>query len=295
MARAGNMDACMARGAVIASVRIRDLPRDCNWLGATLSQLPKGIPRLGRAERLLPAFGLLLRQKREVLRIPTSAVLSVMSGRALRQYRPLRDRSSTASAQSVSRKVSSVSWYARGLRSHIDLASKSSLPSIDTLRYPRSPQGQSTGACGLRRSPMLPRVLAEKKSLHARAIYFAKDNPVLTRETRRRRVDIRASTGKRQHLFPPRPTHRLRPGLASAGLPLGSCVRFETTQGSGQSKPVSIRAQDDCRSWDTSIVCLAPNRKGGDAALTNYIATVIQRYLSSTDDMPSPTVPAAVC
>lgn len=295
MARADKTDACMARGAVIPSVRIHELPHDYNWLGAMLSQVAKRIPRLGHAERLLPAFGLLLRPKREVLRIPTSAVLSVMSGRALRQYRLLRERSSSASGQSVSRKVSSVSWYARGSRFYIDLASESRLPSIGTLRHPLSPQCQSTPAFDVWPSPMLLQVLAEKKSLHARAIYFAEDNPVLAREMPRRCVDVRASTGKRQHLFPPRPTHRLRPGLASAGLPLGSCVRFEMTQGLRQSKPVSIRAQDECRSWDTSIVLFGPDRKGGTAVLTNYIATVHQRYLCSTGDMPArPCVPQCV-
>jgi hypothetical protein len=262
MARMGKTDACTARGAVIASIRIHELPRDCNCLGVMLPQEPKGTPRLGRAEPLFPAFGLLLRRKRAVLRIPTSAVLPVMSERALRQYRPLRERSSSASAQSVSCKVSSVSWYARGFGSYIDLASESRLPSIGTLRHPLSPQRPPTSALGMRPSSMLRQVLAEKKSLRARAFYFATDNPVLARETPRQCVDVRASTGKRRHLFPPRPTHRLRRGLASAGSPPGSCVRFETTQDSCQSKPVSIRAQDECRSWDASIVLFGPQQKG---------------------------------
>lgn len=235
----------------------RELSRGRDWLATIAPQLIRKISRLQHGNRFLPAF--LLLQGRGVprveVRIRIPAALSMISEPASRQCWPLRDSLSRISVRTVSRTASLVFWY---VLDSLEFRP----PTVGALQHLPPRQSRSTSSVDARRRRILPRALSEEKSSHASAICFAQGNRIPTRAASHLYVGIRAYTAKVQHPLPLPPTHRLMPGLASAGLPPGSCGRFETTRGSRRSKPVSIRAQDECRSRDTSIVLFGPQPKG---------------------------------
>ncbi len=250
-----NVDTC-GHGVGIL-LRNRNLPRCRDWLATITSQLVGGMSRLQHGKRSLPAF--LLLQRRDVsrvqVRIQIPAALSMISEPASRRCWPLRDSLSRISVRTVSRTASLISWY---VLDSLEFRP----PTVGARQHLPPRQSQSTSSVGARRCRIVSRALSEKRSSHAWAICLARGNRIPTRAASHLYVGIRASTAKAQHPLPLPPTHRLMPGLASADLLPGSCGRFETTRGSRRSKPVSIRAQDECRLRDTSIVLFGPQPKG---------------------------------